>query len=77
MGAIEDVPIGTDAITLGQLLKLAGIAGSGGEARHLLAAGGVLVDGEPEGRRGRKLRAGDVVAVGQRTLRVVPGPPVQ
>ena len=50
-------------IRLGQLLKLAGIAESGTDAKDLLAAGAVLVNGEPESRRGRQLHRGDVVAV--------------
>jgi ribosome-associated protein len=48
-------------ITLGQLLKVAGLAGTGGEAKFLLSEGGITVNGEPEERRGRKLRPGDTV----------------
>jgi ribosome-associated protein len=50
-----------DYITLGQLLKVVGAIGSGGEARDYLETGAVRVSGEPETRRGRKLRAGDVI----------------
>ena len=50
-------------IRLGQLLKLAGVAESGTDAKDLLAAGAVRVNGEPEARRGRQLHPGDVVAV--------------
>ena len=67
----EDVPIRGEVIRLGQLLKLADVAGSGGEARELLEQGAVTVNGEPEARRGRQLHPGDVVAVGGRELRVV------
>ena len=48
-------------ITLGQLLKVAGVIGSGGEAKAYLADTVVQVNGEPEQRRGRKLRPGDVI----------------
>jgi ribosome-associated protein len=51
-------------IRLGQLLQYAGMADSGGEAKALLAAGAVAVNGEPETRRGRQLHPGDVVALG-------------
>jgi ribosome-associated protein len=51
-------------IRLGQLLKVAGIVDSGGEAKALLTSGGVTVNGEPEARRGRQLVPGDVVAAG-------------
>jgi ribosome-associated protein len=57
-------------IRLGQLLKAAGLAGSGGEAKALLEAGEVTVNGEPEARRGRQLVPGDVVAVGEDSVRI-------
>ncbi|WP_159808292.1 RNA-binding S4 domain-containing protein [Cellulomonas citrea] len=57
------VPLDDDSIRLGQLLKLAGIADSGADARLLLADGVVRVNGEPEDRRGRQVRRGDVVEV--------------
>ena len=50
-------------IKLDQFLKLAQIVQTGGEAKQLIQAGGVLVNGEVETRRGRKLRRGDVVVV--------------
>jgi ribosome-associated protein len=53
--------IETEFITLGQLLKMTGIIGTGGEAKIYLAETVVQVNGEPEQRRGRKLRAGDVI----------------
>ena len=52
-----------DHITLDALLKACGVAGSGGEAKARVMAGDVTVNGETERRRGRKLRAGDVVGV--------------
>ena len=67
---MREVPIREDMIRLGQLLKLAGIAGSGTDAKVLLAEGCVTVNGEPEARRGRQLRRGDVVAVGDDVLRI-------
>jgi ribosome-associated protein len=48
-------------ITLGQFLKVAHFASSGGEAKILIAQGSVRVNGETEERRGRKLVPGDVV----------------
>lgn len=60
-----EVPPGT---TLGQALKVAGIAGTGGEAKVLIQLGEVLVNGEVEERRGRKLKEGDVVEVGDERL---------
>ena len=61
-------------IRLGQALKVAGIVGSGGEAKALLSAGGVTVNGEPEGRRGRQLHPGDTVRVNDLEIRIASGP---
>ena len=58
------------AITLGQALKASDLVGSGGEAKVLIQAGEVLVNGQVETRRGRKLVAGDVVEVGEERLEV-------
>ncbi|HMJ03758.1 MAG TPA: RNA-binding S4 domain-containing protein [Conexibacter sp.] len=66
----RDIPIRDDVIRLGQLLKLAGVADSGAEARELLEAGGVRVNDEPEARRGRQLVRGDVVDAAGERLRV-------
>ena len=51
-------------LTLGQALKAANVVGTGGEAKVLIQYGDVLVNGEVETRRGRKLEPGDVVEVG-------------
>ena len=66
----QDVPIRGETIRLGQLLKLAGVVDGGGEAKALLAEGGVTVNGEPEARRGRQLRAGDRIEVGGATFSI-------
>ena len=67
---MREVPIRGEMIRLGELLKLAGVVGTGGEAKLLLASEEVRVNGEPETRRGRQLRAGDEVLVGGEVLRV-------
>ncbi len=66
----RDVAIRGDVIRLGQLLKLAGIADSGADAKALLADGAVSVNGEPETRRGRQLHPGDIVAHGDDVVRI-------
>jgi ribosome-associated protein len=65
-----DVPIDTDMIRLGALLKLAGAMDSGGESKMRIAAGDVSVNGEVEVRRGRQLHRGDVVSVDGHQFRV-------
>lgn len=61
-------------ITLDALLKATGLAGSGGAAKVLIADGQVQVNGEVDTRRGRKLRAGDEVALGEVRVRLSTGP---
>lgn len=68
----ETVAIRTPYITLGQLLKYAGLVDEGSMAKPFLAAGKALVNGEPETRRGRKLRPGDTLLAEGRLIRLVP-----
>jgi len=70
MHGIEDVPVGAQGIRLGQLLKLVGVADTGGAAKMLLSEGRVSVNGSPEDRRGAQLSPGDVVVCGDRRWRV-------
>ena len=71
---MRTVPITGEYIGLGQVLKFAGFVGSGGEGRELLETGKVSVNGATEGRRGRKVRNGDIVAVRGREPVQVEGP---
>lgn len=66
----DDVPIRDESIRLGQFLKLASLIDSGADAKSVIADGLVNVNGEVELRRGRQLRPGDTVSLGDRTARV-------
>ncbi|TCJ13521.1 RNA-binding S4 domain-containing protein [Parasulfuritortus cantonensis] len=59
-----------DHVPLCDLLKLTGIADSGGQGKALVAAGEVTVDGRPEARKTAKIRAGQRVACQGRTILV-------
>jgi ribosome-associated protein len=67
---MREVSIRGDTIRLGQLLKLAGLAESGGDASAHVEAGVVTVNGEVETRRGRQLHPGDVIALGEEAVRI-------
>ncbi|MDL9977783.1 RNA-binding S4 domain-containing protein [Microbacterium sp. ASV49] len=71
-GPIDDVPIGSEGIRLGQFLKFAGLLDSGGEVKEAIADGDVTVNGEVDRRRGRQLQLGDVVTFEGRSVRVCP-----
>jgi ribosome-associated protein len=57
-------------ITLDALLKATGLASSGGHAKVLITEGQVRVNDTVETRRGRKLRAGDLVQLGTQWVRL-------
>jgi len=68
----DDVP----TVRLDQFLQLAGVAGTGGQAKVLIQSGEVLVDGILETRRRRKLTPGAVVSVrGEEFEIAAPGEP--
>ena len=66
----ETVTISTEFITLDALLKFAGLVNSGGEAKTLIQEGDVLVNGEVCTMRGKKLRPGDTVTLGEETVSI-------
>lgn len=57
---MNQIKIKDDYIKLGQALKLAGMVGSGVEAKVVIQDGQVLVNGEVELQRGKKLHPGDI-----------------
>ncbi|WP_251898645.1 S4 domain-containing protein YaaA [Lactiplantibacillus paraplantarum] len=59
----QPIDIRTPYITLGRLLKETAIIGSGGQAKWFLKENTVLVNGEPDDRRGRKLYPDDTIEV--------------
>jgi ribosome-associated protein len=65
-----DFQLDRDFVELNQLLKLAGLVDSGGAGKALVASGAVRVDGAVELRKTCKIRAGQVVRVGDNDIRV-------
>jgi len=60
---MKTILISTEYITLGQFLKLADCIGTGGQAKMFLAEYKIVINGETDNRRGRKLRPGDVLDI--------------
>lgn len=60
---MKPVKINTEYITLQQFLKMENIISSGGEAKFFLAEHVVLLNQEPESRRGKKLYPGDIIVI--------------
>jgi ribosome-associated protein len=63
--------INTEFIKLDQFLKLSDVISSGGEARSFISENMIFVNNEPENRRGKKLRNGDIVKVNNTEYKVV------
>lgn len=58
-------------VELNNLLKLVGLCGSGGAGKALVAAGRVTVDGLVESRKTAKIRAGQIVSLGDACIQVL------
>ena len=69
-GVTVEVAIRDQMIRLGQLLKIAGVVDDGGQARGLIEDGQVSVDGDVERRRGRQVRPGSTVELGETRILV-------
>ena len=67
---MRDVEISKQPIELFKLLKLEGLAASGGEAKYFIAQGQVLVNGEVETRKRKKIIDGDSVEIGDEKLMI-------
>lgn len=68
---VIDFDLDRDHVELNQLLKLVGIADSGGHGKAIVASGDVTVDGEVELRKTAKIRAGQTVRIGGAQIRVI------
>ena len=67
---METINLREEFIKLGQALKAAGFVESGVEAKEVIQEGLVLVNGEIDTRRGRKLYKGDIVSFENQTIKI-------
>lgn len=70
---IRVITVRAEPIELGQLLKFAGLADNGGAAKAIIGEGKVLLNGAVETQKGKKVRAGDRVTLGDETIVVKVG----
>lgn len=66
-----DFELDREYVELKQLLKLTDLVSSGGEAKMIIGDGQVTVDGEVELRKACKIRAGQLVVLGEVQIQVV------
>ena len=67
---MRDVEITTEPVELYKILKFEGLVESGGQAKAVIDAGHVLVNGEVETRKRKKIISGDIIKFGDETLRI-------
>ncbi len=67
---MEVIKLRDEYIKLGQALKAAGVVDSGVIAKLVIQDGAVMVNGEVEYQRGKKLHDGDIVTVNGETIKI-------
>ena len=67
---MREVEISKEPVELFKLLKFEGMAASGGEAKFFIAEGNVLVNGEVETRKRKKIVSGDIIELGDEKIQV-------
>ncbi|WP_339725545.1 RNA-binding S4 domain-containing protein [uncultured Paraglaciecola sp.] len=69
--ATKDIEINAEPIALYQILKFEALVSSGGEAKSVIDEGRVMVNGEVETRRRKKIMSGDIVEFAGERFRVI------
>ena len=67
---MREIEISQEPIELYKILKFENLVGSGGEAKHFITEGQVLLNGMVETRKRKKIFSGDVVEFGGEKIRV-------
>jgi ribosome-associated protein len=67
---MREVKISKEPIELYKILKLESLVDSGGEAKHVISEGQVIVNGKVETRKRKKIFSGDIVKFGKNKIRV-------
>lgn len=67
---MHEITLREEYIKLGQALKAAGLVASGIEAKIVIQEGSVLVNGEVEYQRGKKLHGGDIVSYNGEEIKI-------
>lgn len=65
---MREIEVSKEPVELYKILKFEGIVSSGGEAKSVIAEGQVLVNGEVETRKRKKIVSGDVIEFGDEKI---------
>lgn len=67
---MKEVELSREPVELYKILKFEGLVGSGGEAKSVIGAGQVRVNGEIELQKRKKIISGDVIEFAGEQFRV-------
>ena len=67
---IREIEISREPIELYKILKFKSMVGSGGEAKAVVAAGQVLLNGKVEIQKRKKIMAGDTIEFAEKKIRI-------
>ncbi|HDY83411.1 MAG: RNA-binding S4 domain-containing protein [Gammaproteobacteria bacterium] len=67
---MREVIITREPVGLYKILKFEGMVSSGGEAKSVIAEGMVLVNGEKETRKRKKIVSGDIIEFNNETIQI-------
>lgn len=67
---MREVVINQEPVELYKVLKFEGLVASGGEAKTVIAEGLVIVNGEVETRKRKKILSGDIIEIGKEKIRL-------
>lgn len=67
---MRDVEINREPVELFKVLKFEGLASSGAEAKLMISAGKVIVNGAVETRKRKKLVSGDIIEFAEERIRL-------
>ena len=67
---MREVEVTREPVELYKILKFEGMVSRGGEAKSVIEQGQVLVNGEVETRKRKKIVSGDVVEFGEEKIRI-------
>jgi len=68
---MRTVEITKQPVELYKILKFEGMVASGGEAKMVIDRGYVMVNGEVETRKRKKIVSGDIIEFGDETIRIL------
>lgn len=67
---MREVELSKEPVELYKILKFEGLVASGGEAKMVIAEGQVMLNGEVETQKRKKIVAGDIIEFGEEKLQI-------